>query len=219
MQNLATREYDYKIDEIVKAELEAAHIPVICLPQYMNGEVKTRYVGYLHGFVFYRAWSYWDCQGDMPLVFAKELYEKHKDLKIRAGGHAGNVPPEEVAYNPIYEQQLREYYHKVGSIVFRENATNVIHDDPTQPHFVNLYNIDTTEGLEVFVRFIQENNIFVGSVQNQAILSSESSTDAYTVFANMIKADMKANDISYNCARDRVFAMIEDKVYKKVKGE
>ena len=36
---------------------------------------------------------------------------------------------------------------------------------------------------------------------------------------NMIKTDMSENDISYNCARDRVFAMIEEKVYKKVKGK
>ena len=58
LDNLARKEYDRKIDERVKEELEIAEIPVFELPACMNTEVKTKYIGVLNGFTFYRAWQY-----------------------------------------------------------------------------------------------------------------------------------------------------------------
>lgn len=73
MDNFARCEYDGEIDYKVKEELQIANIPVFRLPYYMNTEVKTKYIGILNGFMFYRAWNYWICHGDMPLDIANEM--------------------------------------------------------------------------------------------------------------------------------------------------
>ena len=81
MENFASREYDFNIDKKVKEELEIANIPYIMLPNFINTEVKTKYIGLLNGFKFYRAWAYWVCVGDMPLDDAEFIYENYKDFK------------------------------------------------------------------------------------------------------------------------------------------
>ena len=146
LDNLARREYDSKIDKQVKEELEIAKIPVFELPAYMNTEVKTKYIGILNGFAFYRAWRYWVCEGDMPLDVANYIYENYKDLKIRAGGHAGNIEPNREAYNPIYERELRMLSKKVTIEKYLELSKEIV-DDLSLPRFVNCYHIDTQLGL------------------------------------------------------------------------
>lgn len=147
MDNFARHEYDIEIDYKVKEELQVANIPVFTLPYYMNTEVKTRYIGILNGFVFYRAWSYWVCEGDMPLDIADKIYKNYKELKIRAGGDCGNKSPITQSYNPIYEKEMKEYRDKVGIKEFIKTCEDVVHDDKTQPRFVDTYHIDTQLGL------------------------------------------------------------------------
>lgn len=158
-ENLASYTYDPEIDKKVRNELEFANIPIVKLPAYMQTEVKTCQIGMLNGFVFYRAWRYWVCEGDMPLEFANQIYEKYKNLNIRAGGHCLNRPPSEESYNPIYRKELEDYWRKGGSEVFLKSGEVVIKDDPTQPRYVAFYHIDTMLGLCKLAKMIREKEI------------------------------------------------------------
>lgn len=159
MENFATRIYDSKISKKVKEELEIAKIPVFVLPSVLDSEVKTEYIGILNGFKFYRAWTYWVCEGDMPLDVANYIYENYKDLQIRAGGHAGNVDPEKESYNPVYEKKLVELLEKVGFTRYIQQSKDII-DDPNQPRFVYCYHIDTQLGLCKLAGVIKEKNVY-----------------------------------------------------------
>lgn len=156
--NLAHRDYNYDVDKEVKNELLIANIPVFELQSYMNTEVKTRYIGLLNGFVFYRAWSYWICCGDMPLEEAQYIYNNYQELKIRAGGHCGNVEPVTESYNPVYKKELCDLLNKYDVPEYLEKAKSII-DDKTLPRFVSTYHIDTQLGLCKLAQIIREHNI------------------------------------------------------------
>lgn len=158
LNNLAHRDYELNADNEVKNELQIADIPVFELPSYMNTEVKTRYIGLLNGFVFYRAWTYWVCYGDMPLNEAQYIYDNYKDLKIRAGGHCENVEPVTVSYNPVYKQELRNLLNKYDVPEYLERAKKIV-DDKILPRFVKMYHIDTQLGLCKLAQVIREHNI------------------------------------------------------------
>lgn len=130
-ENFATSDYDARIDEKIENELKIANIPVIKLPTYLSAEVKASCVGYLNGFTFWRAWRYWVCKGNMPLDTAQKIYAEHKDLNIRAGGHAGNLPPERMTRS----------------------------QNGSAEKFVPYYHIDTQDGLCELAKAIIENNI------------------------------------------------------------
>lgn len=83
MENFARHHYENNVDQLVREELKQAGIPILELPCYMDTEVKTRYVGVLYGFFFYRAWTYWVCKGDMPLNIAEQIYRNYKGLHQR----------------------------------------------------------------------------------------------------------------------------------------
>ena len=147
MDNFARAKFDSKVNNKVKEELEIANIPIISLPCFMNTEVKTDYIGYLNGFVFYRAWTYWICLGKMPLEIAKEIYQKYQKLNIRAGGHAGNVEPESQSMNPVYEKEITDLLKNTNNTrEYLEKAEKIV-DDKTLPRYVDMYNIDTQLGL------------------------------------------------------------------------
>lgn len=158
MENFATRIYDSKVSKKVKEELEIAKIPVFVLPSVLDSEVKTEYIGILNGFKFYRAWTYWVCEGDMPLEVAKYIYENYKDLQIRAGGHAGNVEPEEESYNPVYKQELRELMNKSSIEGYIKLSKDIV-DDLSLPRFVGCYHIDTQLGLYKLAEVIKEKDV------------------------------------------------------------
>lgn len=160
--NRATSEYRKWQDEAVRAELKAAGIPVLTLPCYINTEVKSTHIGLLNGFVFWRAWRYWVCSGDMPLDHAKEIYHKYSILMVRAEGHAGNIEPE--GYDPILqnerEQLVRTMLDRNASVADVVSAADHIKGAPDNPRFVKQYHIDTSEGLCALVRYIKEHNIY-----------------------------------------------------------
>ena len=90
---------------------------------------------------------------------ANEIYKKYKELNIRAGGHCGNEPPITQSYNPIYEKEMEEYRDKVGLNEFIKTCKDVIHDDGTQPRFVDTYYIDTQLGLCKLAETIINKNV------------------------------------------------------------
>lgn len=160
MNNLARYDYSSDVDQKVKEELQIANIPIFQLPNYMNTEVKTKYIGILNGFVFYRAWTYWVCEGDVPLEVANNIYKNYNELLIRAGGHCGNVEPEEESYNPIYDGELKTLLEKVGIKEYMKSADKIV-DDKSLPRYVAVYHIDTQLGLCKLVQEIKENNLQV----------------------------------------------------------
>ena len=166
MENFARHHYENNVDQLVREELKQAGIPILELPCYMDTEVKTRYVGVLYGFFFYRAWTYWVCKGDMPLDIAEQIYRNYKGLRIRAGGHCGNVPPKTVSVNPVYIQELEDLLRKTQESDTEENyvskyleQSKSIIDNPNLPRFVRNYHIDTIEGLEKLAEVIKEKKI------------------------------------------------------------
>ncbi|MBO5435311.1 hypothetical protein J6A31_05800 [bacterium] len=158
-ENLATTNYDPRKNEQVREELMLANIPVMKLPGCMDTEVRTQYIGLLNGFVFYRAWRYWICEGNMPLEYANQLYTKYEDLLIRAGGHCGNLPPVEMSVNPLYIAALKEYGSTVSYEEYVANHKTAVVDDMTQPRFVRMYHIDTQLGLNRLAQCIIDNDI------------------------------------------------------------
>ena len=159
LPNLASREYNPEWDDVIKEELMIAGIPVFELPRFMDTEVKTKYIGILNGFVFHRAWRYWICEGNMPLEKAEELYAKHKNLEIRAGGHCGNVEPKSMSHNPIYEKELCDLRDKTANMKEYMKLSEKIVDDQTLPRFVEMYHIDTQLGMNKLAEFIKTNSV------------------------------------------------------------
>ena len=159
MNNLAKHNYDREIDKQVKEELMIAGISVIDVGGFINNEVKTRYIGFLNGFIFYRAWTYWVVKGYMPLEDAKNIYKNYKDLDIRAGGHCGNVNPEEIAIDPTYQKKLQDLLNDVVIHEYMEKAKE-IKIEPNDPKFVDCYHVDKQLGLNKLVEYIKTNNIY-----------------------------------------------------------
>ncbi len=91
--NLAGKEADKEVRE----ELELAGIEIVDMPILTKGrEVKTRYVGKLHGWVFYRAWYYWSCEGPgIPPDDAKALHDLCGE-EARVCGHG--CAPDPIEY-------------------------------------------------------------------------------------------------------------------------
>ena len=164
-KNYATTEFRNHIDQAVRKELMDANIPVLTLPKYIDIEVKTHHIGILNGFIFYRAWRYWICEGDMPLDLAKELYATHKDLMIRVHGHAANPEPTfQTSYNPTHDAMVRSMMDKMQAqgIATKDiiQAVNQLPPDNENPRFVRAYHIDTCDGLEALAEFIRTKNIY-----------------------------------------------------------
>jgi len=82
-------------------------------------------------FTFHRGWRYWIVKGCVQLPVAEKLYELDKDKVIRVAGHAGAPEPKEWV-----------------------NGVKVCGYD-----VVETYHIDTQEGLNLFVKTLQEYNL------------------------------------------------------------
>lgn len=164
IQNFATQIYHRHMDNAVKDELMNAGIPVLTLPSIIDGEVKTRYIGVLNGFVFTRAWRYWCCTGDIPIAHAQEIYARYHDLMIRAAGHAGNPDPIQVSYSPAQRKREKELVEGMLSLGATNNAIisalQNLDQNTAEPRFIEGYHIDTTEGLETLAHYIKENKIY-----------------------------------------------------------
>lgn len=150
-----------RCDKEILNELEFAGIHAVECGR-TNQEVPYSYIGILHGFVFKRAWSYWMVSGPMPIKTANYIYEKYRDLSIRAGGDCGNVEPIRYAepkdfrkYVDNLAEQLLSNYKLVDEIekLLQEKKQS------TKELYVNSYHIDTLEGLKVFADILVKRNI------------------------------------------------------------
>ena len=160
MENLARCEYDAEADKKVKEELLTAGIPILELG-VMDREVKTRYIGILNGFVFQRAWCYWVVKGNMPLQYAKILYEKHSDLMIRANGDCSNPHPERSSCNKDFDKLCQSYIEKYQKHEISGEELNRIGKEleAQGEQVIRMYHVDTQPGLCRLSEMIRKNHI------------------------------------------------------------
>lgn len=78
-----------------RQELETARIKVVDWPGIVLGEVPSRVVGSLSGWLFERRWYYWTAKGPgIPVEIAEKLHETHGQ-EVRVDGHCGAPHPRE----------------------------------------------------------------------------------------------------------------------------
>lgn len=163
-KNLATCNFCQANDDAVHDELAAAKVPILKLPSAMNGEVKTRYIGLLNGFRFYRQWRYWCVEGMLPLKDAKRIYKEISLWGVRASGDCTNPDPETVACDPQYDAELRAEAQRLFNAGLSTDKVyehlEQIQPAPDAPKYIKFYHIDMVEGLEAFAAYIRKNNVY-----------------------------------------------------------
>ena len=65
------------------------------------------------------------------------------------------------SYNPIYEKEMSQYRDEVGIEKFIKTYKDAIHDDKSQPRFVDTYHIDTQLGLNNLAETIRNKNVIL----------------------------------------------------------
>jgi len=154
-------------DTTVEAELTAAGVQTLELPTNLEGEVRTNIIGLgLRradvAFVFTRAWHYWRVRGNVPLDVANELYKNYGRIgreEVRAGGDAGWRPPETWVHyiGPTGKQLVEIQPHEKINDIIRKNPKAILVKDPTQGMpVVQLYHIDSPEGLRMFAELMRK---------------------------------------------------------------
>lgn len=144
----------------IKEELKNAGINII-KGLTVPGEVRTNITGQFGRFIFKRAWRYWIVDGPVPLDIANEMYATEIGRRdIRVTGHAGCPPPEEWAL-PNLDDVLSNEIERLGieSISSNKIRKLCINGEIKTPMFVNLYHIDSQEGLNLFSETIKKHNL------------------------------------------------------------
>lgn len=91
MRNLAgTKDCDdYTHQELEQAGIEIRRFPI------SSGEVPSKLIGYLNGWIFTRAWRYWVAEANDTMLrfeFADGLHERYGN-EVRVDGHCGAPAP------------------------------------------------------------------------------------------------------------------------------
>jgi hypothetical protein len=159
MKNLAGNKL---CDSYIAEELSLAGILITDFSARSSKEVPASIYGELNNFRFERAWYYWVVSGNMPLKYAKELYDKYKDLNIRVAGYCGNPPPDEwsesLGWYEKAQPHLDKFFNHEISYEQLEETGNSLKNEGEQ--YITLYHIDTQEGLKKFAEMIKNNNIW-----------------------------------------------------------
>jgi hypothetical protein len=170
VENLAgVKDCDKQIElELRRAQIEVVH------GERSKGEVPYSITGKLGEFTFRRAWYYWVVNGMMPIEVARRLYADPVGRRdVRVGGHCGCPAPDEYGslwLNPEGKRILKtkekegcEGYLKsdsevMRSIAYKILAENVFADTPSAVGrgFVDLYHIDSAEGLQLFADAVRD---------------------------------------------------------------
>lgn len=155
-------------DRHIRDELERAQIEII-EGERSKGEVAATLTGKLGPFTFERAWYYWMVHGPMPLEVAREMYEHHDGRRaVRAGGHACAPPPEGESNwrasdgREVWAAKERAECLKWIPRLYADEAEidrrYAFSDDPASigaRRFVEVYHIDTQEGLDLFAETVR----------------------------------------------------------------
>ncbi|MFI5297273.1 MAG: hypothetical protein ACHREM_04180 [Polyangiales bacterium] len=162
-------------DDVIHGELTRCGLEPVEFHSPPKAEVQTRWKGQIGPIELTRAWTYWIASGPVPLPIAEKLYALPAVVAdaIRAGGDAGRRPPAQwathfdadgkrLAHDPEGKQEAQ----------FRDFSTRYPKYDEFKvenwPHFVpnaaavaarsivDMFHIDTEEGLRAFVAHVKE---------------------------------------------------------------
>lgn len=181
VQNLAGVSMD-QCSPVILQELLGAGIDVVFAENGVTpGEVRSPYVGLLSGalgdYNFVRAWYYWEASGRVPLSVGEEIYSDPIGKEsVRAGGHAGRVPPRKVAayfaedgkqFAKSEEEEHLLVFEASDDPILRKIASEVREtfrfvEDPSSAGgeaYVSIYHIDSQEGLNLFVEALRRHQL------------------------------------------------------------
>lgn len=104
--------------------------------------IKADSMGKYFKYVFVRAWYYWVVRGPVPLPIARKLYEHSIGKKdVRVAGHCDCPSPnEEEDGRILWASPYEGPYGEEGAAVYT-------------------YHIDSQEGLDLFVKTLQEHGL------------------------------------------------------------
>lgn len=154
---------DERADIYIRQELQQAGIPIKRVTQGRT-EVPYSLIGKLpckNGgeFTFTRAWYYWVVEGRVPLNVAQQLYQTDIGQRdIRVQGHCGCPPPEEWAM-PDFTLMSTEQLMQVSGLTLGEMAAKCNSGEINLPRFVDIYHIDSQEGLDLFIKTLRRNSL------------------------------------------------------------
>ena len=160
-----------RAEEYIIKELTEAGIPIKWSHKEM-GEPKSRAYGKMNtiwnGITFTREWYYWVAKGNIPLGIAEKMYE-HPVMNndVRANGDCTCPSPRDVAkekfvtssgvYSKFEDVWSEEEINKLRSVdIISHLADEKIQkeQDKKYPKFVDVYHIDSQEGLNLFVDYM-----------------------------------------------------------------
>lgn len=127
---------------------------------------EVDFVGCINGFFIFSYSYYWVIKGKMPLKYAIELYN-YKDLEIRVDGGSKDNNPIDWCTSDRFKKEyekITEKYH-LGILTINELSKEIstikkkFIDKDLDSCYIEMYHIDTTEGLRKVVEVIKENNI------------------------------------------------------------
>ena len=114
-------------DKTIIKEITEEGLEFYKFPDAMNSEVESRYIAYMNGWKFVRAWRYWIATSNKTVLlfkYAEKLHEQHGNV-VRVQGHCGCPTPREFLKEPW----------QLG---------------------VNMYHVDTQEGLNALTEIIKK---------------------------------------------------------------
>lgn len=147
MRNLAG---NIHCDEFIRAEFRTAGVDIVVHERRLLNEVPATVTGELGGgeYVFVRGWYYWVVRGKVPLRIAREMYTVEERRDVRVDGHCMSPSPEDHAEPSLKElRRICEDESKDPDHMFE-----MLKDTRT----VNLYHIDSQEGLNFFVTHLKK---------------------------------------------------------------
>lgn len=171
MKNLAGHKNS---NQFILKELEIAGLkPINCKPE---GEVKSENYSILKTkfgeIKFDRAWSYWIVTGLIPLNIAEKIYENKIGRKdIRVTGHCEKPHPKDwINYytkegKEVILQEEFNKFKKASKSLWENRKDTFFNDYEVKDSYENsipcidLYHIDSQEGLDLFVKIIKEENL------------------------------------------------------------
>ena len=148
-----------------KEVLEMLGVKILEQPPIYKSD-KIDFVGCINGFFIFPCSYYWVVKGKMPFIQAEKLY-KHRDLEIRVAGGSKENKPEDWCTNEEFEKVGRDVSKRYSAKIIELNelmeesaiAKEKYIKSNLENSYVEMYHIDTIQGLRKVVEIIKDNNI------------------------------------------------------------
>ena len=133
-------------------------------PIYKSSEVP--FVGCLNGFFIFPYHYYWVVRGKMPLKYADELYQYRDVFGVRVNGGTNDNKPIDHCTSDEYDEYLQKMVKLISTFdnieemcAETQKKKQEMMDEDIDKFYVDMYHIDTNQGLKRVVDIIRNNNI------------------------------------------------------------